>query len=97
MKFAKAKPKENNEPQIDIAIPFYGYKSHISIDRRHGLIRRSLVTDAAAHDGARLRGRYTIVAITHRPAWTRIADQRYNVEALQVTRVEPERAASPLY
>ena len=46
---------------------------------------------------ARLRGRYTIVAITHRPAWTRIADQLYNVEALQVTRVEPGRAASPLY
>ncbi len=28
---------------------------------------------------ARLRGRYTIVAITHRPAWTAIADQLYLV------------------
>jgi hypothetical protein len=55
VKFAKAKPKEDREPQIDIAIPFYGYENHISIDRRHGLMRRSLVTDAAAHGGARLR------------------------------------------
>jgi IS5 family transposase len=37
--------------------PTFGYKNHISIDRRHGviIIRKSLVTDAAAHDGARLR------------------------------------------
>ncbi|KKM71382.1 hypothetical protein LCGC14_1431200 [marine sediment metagenome] len=40
---------------IDIAIPTFGYKNHISVDRRHGVIRKSLVTDAAAHDGARLR------------------------------------------
>jgi transposase, IS5 family len=41
--------------QTDIAIPVFGYKSHISIDRRHGIIRRQTVTDAAAYDGARLR------------------------------------------
>jgi ATP-binding cassette, subfamily C, bacterial len=29
---------------------------------------------------AQLRGRYTIVAITHRPAWTRIADRLYALE-----------------
>jgi IS5 family transposase len=55
VKFSKAKPKEDGEPQIDIAIPVFGYKSHISIDRRHGIIRRGKTTDAAAHDGARLR------------------------------------------
>ena len=55
MKFSKAKPAADGKPQIDIAIPAFGYKSHISIDRRHGIIRRGLVTDAAAHDGARLR------------------------------------------
>lgn len=41
--------------QVDIAIPVFGYKSHISVDRRRGLIRRHKVTDAAAADGARLR------------------------------------------
>lgn len=55
VKFAKARPKEDGAPQIDIAIPFFGYKNHVSIDRRHGIIRRGLTTDAAAHDGARLR------------------------------------------
>jgi transposase, IS5 family len=55
MKFSKAKPAADGKPQIDIAIPAFGYKSHISIDRRHGIIRRQKVTDAAAHDGARLR------------------------------------------
>ncbi len=40
---------------MDIAIPTFGYKSHVSIDRRHGIVRRQTVTDAAAHDGARLR------------------------------------------
>jgi IS5 family transposase len=55
MKFSKAKPAADGKPQIDIAIPTFGYKSHISIDRRHGVIRRQIITDAAAHDGARLR------------------------------------------
>ena len=56
VKFSKARPAEDGrKQQIDIAIPTFGYKNHISIDRRHGVIRKSLVTDAAAHDGARLR------------------------------------------
>jgi IS5 family transposase len=55
LKVSKAKPAEGGAPRVDIAIPVFGYKSHISIDRRHGIIRRGKVTDAAAHDGARLR------------------------------------------
>lgn len=42
---------------------------------------------------AALRGRYTIVAITHRPAWTRIADRLYAVERGRVTPVAPAAAA----
>ena len=49
------KPAADGKPQTDSAIPAFGYKSHISIDRRHGLIRRAKVTDAAANDGARRR------------------------------------------
>ena len=55
LKVSKAKPAADGKRQTDIAIPAFGYKSHISIDRRHGIIRRGTVTDAAAHDGARLR------------------------------------------
>ena len=54
-KFAKARPVADGTPQIDIAILTFGYKSHISIDRLNGVIRCQIVTDAAAHDGARLR------------------------------------------
>lgn len=55
VKFAKAREKADGARHIDIAIPVFGYKNHVSIDRRHGLIRKHLTTDAAAHDGARLR------------------------------------------
>jgi len=54
IKYSKAKPVEG-KVLVDIAIPGFGYKSHISIDRAHGLIRKGLATDASAHDGARLR------------------------------------------
>jgi ATP-binding cassette, subfamily C, bacterial len=36
--------------------------------------------DAIVSNIAELRGRYTIIAITHRPAWTRIADRLYTLE-----------------
>jgi len=55
VKFSKAKPKEDGTPNIDIAIPTFGYKNHISIDRRFGLIRRWDATDASAYDGAQIR------------------------------------------
>ena len=38
---------------------------------------------------ARLRGRYTIVAITHRPAWTKIADNLYTVANGHVRNPKP--------
>ena len=41
--------------KVQIAVPHYGYKNHISTDQRHGLIRKWKVSDAAANDGKRLR------------------------------------------
>ncbi|MEZ0497299.1 IS5 family transposase [Sphingomonas sp. IW22] len=56
LKFTKAKPRDDGSmPAMDLAIPAFGYKNHISIDRRFRLIRRWKATDASAHDGARLR------------------------------------------
>ena len=43
------------EPQVDLAIPQFGYQNHIGADRRHRLIRKWQVTDAAAHAGSRLK------------------------------------------
>ncbi|MEJ8476297.1 transposase [Roseibium algae] len=40
-------------PQI--ALPVFGYKSHISIDRRFGFIRGSAVTSASSPDGHQLQ------------------------------------------
>jgi IS5 family transposase len=54
IKYTKAKPAEEAAPGVDLAIPAFGYKNHVSIDRAHGLIRKWTATHAAAHDGARL-------------------------------------------
>jgi IS5 family transposase len=56
VKFSKARqPAEAARPVVDIAIPLFGYANHISIDRGCGFIRRWQASDAAAHEGARLR------------------------------------------
>src|SRR5215469_372609 len=54
VKYTKAKPSAEGGPRVDLAVPAFGYKSHIGIDRRHRLIRRWVVTDAARYDGALL-------------------------------------------
>jgi transposase, IS5 family len=54
VKSTKAKPSVDGAPRVDLAIPAFGYKNHIGIDRRHRLIRSWAATDAARHDGALL-------------------------------------------
>ena len=54
VKYSKAKPSEDGAKRIDLAIPAFGYKNHIGIDRAHGLIRTWTATDASRHDGAQL-------------------------------------------
>ena len=78
VKFAKARARSDGKAQPDIAIPFFGYKSHVSIDRRHGIIRRGKTTDAAAHDGARLREGLIDPANTVSDVW---ADTAYRSQA----------------
>jgi transposase, IS5 family len=43
-----------HQRQVDIAVPMFGYKNHIGIDREHGFLRRYTVTHAAAYDGGQL-------------------------------------------
>lgn len=38
MKYSNAKPAADGKPQIEIVIPVFGCKSHIPIDRRHGIM-----------------------------------------------------------
>lgn len=74
VKYSKAKARADSSKPVDIAIPIYGYKSHVSIDRMHGVIRRQIVTSAARHDGARLREGLIQTANTARDVW---ADSAY--------------------
>jgi IS5 family transposase len=48
--------RTNQRQAGEIAVPVFGYKNHVGIDRTHGLIRTWSVTHAAAHDGGQLEG-----------------------------------------
>ena len=91
LKFTKAKWQDDGTiSATDLAVPFFGYKSHVSIDRKFCLIRKWKTNDAAANDGARLREGLWIKPIrlqlsgrtrpiAQRPmniSWTRGASQR---------------------
>ena len=78
LKTSKGRIDADGTVKRDIAIPAFGYKSHISIDRRHGFIRRQKVTDAAAHDGARLRDGLIDPTNTASDVW---ADTAYRSKA----------------
>jgi hypothetical protein len=53
LKFTKTKRQDDGTiPSTDLTIPFFGYKSHISIDRKLRLIRKWKAADAAPSDGA---------------------------------------------
>ena len=58
----------------------FGYKTHVSIDRKHGFVRRFAVTSAAAHDGAQL-GNILDAANTASDVW---ADTAYRSRANEV-------------
>jgi len=52
----KVRHRPDGTPLPMIAIPTFGYKTHISIDRRFGFIRQAMVTSASAPDGRQLKG-----------------------------------------
>ncbi len=56
LKRGRKKRRTNGSMMTEIATPVFGYKSHINVDRRHGLIRKWSVSDAARHDGRELAG-----------------------------------------
>ncbi len=85
VKVSKAKPKEDGTKQVDMAVPAFGYQNHVSIDRRHGLIRRWAVTDAAASAGRLLRGGLLDRTNTASDVW---ADTAYRSNANEVYMAE---------
>jgi IS5 family transposase len=69
----KVRHRPDGAPLPMIAVPVFGCKSHISIDRRFGFIRESAVTSASAADGRMLR-RLVSVENTGSEVW---ADSAY--------------------
>jgi transposase, IS5 family len=51
----KIRYRVDGTPLPMIAVPVFGYKSHISIDRRFGFIRSMAVTSATEADGRLLK------------------------------------------
>lgn len=51
----KVRYRPDGTPLPMIAVPVFGYKSHISIDRRYGFIREAVVTSASEADGRQLK------------------------------------------
>jgi IS5 family transposase len=86
VKTRKGKVEADGTVKRDIAIPVFGYKSHLSIDARHGFIRRQKVSDAAAHDGARLREGLIDPSNRARDVW---ADSGYRSKANEVYSFRP--------
>jgi IS5 family transposase len=52
---SKVRYRADGSPLPKIALPTFGYKSHIAIDRRYGFIRESATTSAAHADGRMLK------------------------------------------
>jgi IS5 family transposase len=55
VKTGRARESVDGKPLPVLAIPVFGYKNHVVIDRRYGFVRGFKATDAARHDGAVLR------------------------------------------
>jgi len=49
--FVKYSKSKDSKHDVNLAIPFFGYKNHISTDKRYGFIRKYHVTDASCYDG----------------------------------------------
>lgn len=50
VKYSKAKAKDG-EKILDLATPYFGYKNHISMDKRYGFVRKFHTSDASRYDG----------------------------------------------
>ncbi len=79
VQFGKSRaPKDGGCAPPDIAIPSFGYKNHAGIDKAFRFIRKWDVTDAARHDGRRLRQGLLDATNTGSGVW---ADSAYRSKA----------------
>ena len=77
---ARTNAKADAKRRVESAVPVFGYKNHVSIDRAHGFVRRFTVTDAAAYDGGQL-GAVLDKTNTASPVWADTAYRSKDNEA----------------
>ena len=80
----RSKPKaraEAAEDRVALAAAPFGHKSHVRVDRMHGIVRRQVATCAARHDDGRLREGPIQRAHTARDAWADSASRSAENEA----------------
>ena len=63
---SKAEARAEGGARVAVATPVRGCRSPIPVERRHGLVRRPIVAEAARHDGARRREGRVRQALTAR-------------------------------
>ena len=84
-------------PAVDLAIPAFGYKNHVSIDRGFGLIRNWTTTHAAAHDGARLEDvldRTNTASDVWADTQPTVSEERSDARATRVRVAHPSQEAA---
>lgn len=80
---ARLKPEGSQHQAIQIAVPAFGYKSYIGVDRHHGQSRRWTVTDTAEHDSRSFRALLDPENTTSR-IWADTAYRtKHNLEVLE--------------
>lgn len=75
------KQRKSKGNGLDIAIPLFGYKTHLSVDRRFHFVRRYHVTEASAYDG-KLLDRILSSENTAKDVWVDTAYHNQENEAL---------------
>ena len=63
---SKAEARAEGGARVAVATPVRGCRSPIPVERRHGLVRRPIVAEAARHDRARRREGRVRQALTAR-------------------------------
>ena len=86
-------------PAVDLAIPAFGYRNHISIDRGFGFIRKWRSTDAAAYEGRQLRDglldkRNTASAVWADTAYRSAANEGFMARNGFVSRIHRKKPAN---
>ncbi len=97
----KIRYRPDGTPLPQIALPVFGYKSHIAIDRRFGFIRESAVTSAAPADGRMLSrlvsAQNSSSEVWADSAWRSQTNEKWLASRMLVSRIRRRQADATAY